>query len=186
MHRDEGDHVRAIIIRGYGGPDVLELADVPTPQPSSGQVRIRVHAAPVHPVDIATRAGRLAEHGLMAASGDIGMGWDLAGVVDALGPGVSRFKAGDTVIGMRDLLTAPAGAQAEQVVLDTDAVAPAPRSVGPVEASTIPLNSLTADQALDLLALRPGQWQAPSRWNRLPRHTSESPTAGSGAGSCSP
>jgi hypothetical protein len=73
MHRDEGDHMRAIIIRGYGGPDVLELA-------------------------------------------------------------VSRFKAGDTVIGMRDLLTAPAGAQAEQVVLDTDAVAPAPRSVGPVEA----------------------------------------------------
>ena len=150
--------MRAVIIRGYGGPDVLELADVPTPQPGTGQVRIRVHAAPVHPVDIATRAGRLAEHGLMAASGDVGMGWDLAGVVDALGPGVDRFKAGDTVIGMRDLLTAPIGAQAEQVVLDTNAVAPAPRSVAPVEASTIPLNSLTADQALDLLALRPGQW----------------------------
>ena len=110
MHRDEGDHVRAIIIRGYGGPDVLELADVPTPHPGGGQVRIRVHAAPVHPVDIATRAGWLAEHGLMAVSGDVGMGWDLAGVVDALGPGVSRFKAGDTVIGMRDLLTAPARA----------------------------------------------------------------------------
>ena len=43
----------------------------------------------------------------MAASGDVGMGWDLAGVVDALGPGVNQFKAGDTVIGMRDLLTAP-------------------------------------------------------------------------------
>src|ERR1700751_6123868 len=127
MHRDEGDHVRAIIIRGYGGPEVLELADVPTPQPSSGQVGIRVHAAPVHPVDIATRAGRLAEHGLMAASGDIGMGWDLAGVVDALGPGVDQFTTGDMVIGMRDLLTAPVGAQAEQVVLDADAVAPAPR-----------------------------------------------------------
>ena len=94
----------------------------------------------------------------MAASGDVGLGWDLAGVVDALGPGVDRFKAGDAVIGMRDLLTAPIGAQAEQVVLDTGAVAPAPRNVTPVEASTIPLNSLTADQALDLLALRPGQW----------------------------
>jgi NADPH2:quinone reductase len=94
----------------------------------------------------------------MAASGDVGMGWDLAGVIDALGPGVDRFKAGDTVIAMRDLLTAPIGAQAERVVLDTSAVAPAPRSVAPVEASTIPLNSLTADQALDLLALRPGQW----------------------------
>jgi NADPH:quinone reductase len=117
-----------------------------------------VHAAPVHPVDIATRDGRLAEHGLMTASGDVGLGWDLAGVVDALGPGVDRFTAGDMVIGMRDLLTAPVGAQAEQVALDTDAVAPAPRSVTPVEASTIPLNSLTADQALDLLALNSGQW----------------------------
>ena len=61
--------MKAVIIRGYGGPDVIELADVPVPQPATGQVRIRVHAAPVHPVDIATRAGGLAEHGLMAASG---------------------------------------------------------------------------------------------------------------------
>ena len=149
--------MKAVIIRRYGGPDVIELADVPVPQPGTGQVRIRVGAAPVHPVDIATRAGRLAEHGLMAASGDVGLGWDLAGVVDALGPGADRFAAGDDVVGMRDLLTA-VGAQAEQVVLDTDAIAPAPRSVTPVEASTIPLNSLTADQALDLLALRSGQW----------------------------
>ena len=158
-HMNTEDHMKAVIIRGYGGPDVIELADVPVPQPGTGQVRIRVHAAPVHPVDIATRAGRLAEHGLVgAASADIGLGWDLAGVVEALGPGADQFAAGDAVVGMRDLLTAPVGAQAEQVVLDTDAVAPAPRSVTPVEASTIPLNSLTADQALDLLALRPGQW----------------------------
>jgi NADPH:quinone reductase len=45
--------VKAVIIRRYGGPDVLELADVPVPQPGAGQVRIRVQAAPVHPVDIA-------------------------------------------------------------------------------------------------------------------------------------
>jgi NADPH:quinone reductase-like Zn-dependent oxidoreductase len=43
--------MKAVIIRGYGGPDVIELADVPVPQPGTGQVRIRVHAAPVHPVD---------------------------------------------------------------------------------------------------------------------------------------
>jgi NADPH:quinone reductase len=59
---------------------------------------------------------------------------------------------------MRHLLSAPIGAQAEQVVLDVDAVAPAPRTVSPVEASTLPLNGLTALQALDLLALQPGQW----------------------------
>jgi NADPH:quinone reductase len=94
----------------------------------------------------------------MAASGEVGMGWDLAGVVSAVGPGADRFKAGDTVIGMRDLLTAPIGSHAEQVVLDTDAIAPAPRGVTAAEASTIPLNGLTAAQALDLLALQPGQW----------------------------
>ena len=42
---NEEDHMKAVIIRGYGGPDVIELADVPVPQPGSGQVRIRVHAA---------------------------------------------------------------------------------------------------------------------------------------------
>ena len=150
--------MKAVVVRRFGGPEALEIADVPTPQPRTGQVRIRVQAAPVNPVDIATRSGWLAEHGLMAASGDVGIGWDLAGVVDAVGPGTGRFTAGDAVIGMRDLLTAPVGAQAEQVVLDIDAVAPAPRSVPATEASTIPLNGLTAVQALNLLALRPGQW----------------------------
>ena len=150
--------MKAVVVRRYGGPDALEIADVPAPQPGAGQVRIRVQAAPVNPVDIATRSGWLAEHGLMAASGDVGIGWDLAGLIDAVGPGTDRFKAGDAVIGMRDLLTAPVGAQAEQVVLDSDAVAPAPRSVPAAEASTIPLNGLTAVQALNLLALQPGQW----------------------------
>jgi NADPH2:quinone reductase len=112
----------------------------------------------VNPVDIATRAGWLADSGLMAPTGKIGIGWDLAGVIDEVGPEVDQFAAGDAVIGMRDLLTAPIGAQAEQVVLDTDAVAHAPRSVSAVEASTHPLNGLTARQALDLLGLRPGQW----------------------------
>lgn len=60
----------------------------------------------MNPVDIATRAGWLAEHGLMAASGDVGIGWDLAGVIDAVGPGADPFRAGDPVIGMRDLLSA--------------------------------------------------------------------------------
>jgi NADPH:quinone reductase-like Zn-dependent oxidoreductase len=150
--------MKAVVIRRFGGPEVLEIADVPVPQPAEGQVRIRVQAAAVNPVDVATRAGWLAEHGLMAASGDIGIGWDLAGVIDATGYGVDRFTAGDPVIGMRDLLTAPIGAQAEQVVLDSDAVAPAPRSVPAAAAATLPLNGLIAAQALDLLALRPGQW----------------------------
>src|SRR2546427_12349429 len=98
MRPDEGDHMKAVIIGGYGGPDVIELADIPVPQPGTGQVRIRGRAAPVHPVDIATRAGRLAEHGLMAGSGDVRLGGALAGVVDARGPGGDRLPAGCLVI----------------------------------------------------------------------------------------
>jgi NADPH:quinone reductase len=150
--------MKAVVVRRFGGPEVLTVADVPVPQPARGQLRIRVQAAAVNPVDIATRAGWLAASGLMAAQGDVGIGWDLAGIVNDVGPDAGDFAVGDAVIGMRDLLTAPIGAQAEQVVLDTDAVAHAPRSASPVEASTLPLNGLTAMQALDLLDLEAGTW----------------------------
>ena len=150
--------MKAVVIRRFGGPEVLEVAELDAPEPMAGQVRIHVQAAAVNPVDIATRAGRLTDAGLAPAAGQIGIGWDLAGVIDALGPGVDRFRDGDPVIAMRDLLSAPVGAQAEYVVLDADAVAAAPRSVSPLEAATVPLNGLTAAQALDLLALDAGQW----------------------------
>ncbi|HEY1567389.1 MAG TPA: NADP-dependent oxidoreductase [Solirubrobacteraceae bacterium] len=149
--------MKAVVIDRFGGPEVLEFDDVDVPEPLTGQVRIRVQAAAVNPVDLATRAGRLAEHGLMRATGRIGIGWDLAGFVDATGPGVERWQPGDPVIAMRDLLSAPIGAQAEYVVLDGEAVAGAPASVSPAEAATVPLNGLTAWQALDLLGLQAGQ-----------------------------
>ncbi len=150
--------MRAVIIRRFGGPGVLEIADVAVPQPGRGQVRVRVEAAAVNPVDIATRTGRLAEQGLMVPNGQTGIGWDLAGVLDAVGAGVDHHEVDDPVVGMRNLLSAPIGAQAELVVLDTEAVAPAPRTASPVEASTLLLNGLTALQALDLLALQAGRW----------------------------
>lgn len=150
--------MKAVVISRFGGPEVLEIADLPIPEPAAGQVRVRVQAATVNPVDIATRAGWLAQHGLMALNGQAGIGWDLAGIVDRVGPDVDRVDAGDVVIGLRAVLSAPVGAQAEYLVLDKDAVAPAPRSISPVEAATLPLNALTASQALDLLDLKPGQW----------------------------
>ena len=118
--------MKGVVIHRFGGPEVLEVAELDVPEPMAGQVRIHVRAAAVNPVDIATRAGWLADRGLAPANGQIGIGWDLAGVTDAIGPGVDRFRAGDPVIAMRDLLSAPVGAQAEYVVLDTEAVAPAP------------------------------------------------------------
>ncbi|RKN43095.1 NADP-dependent oxidoreductase [Streptomyces hoynatensis] len=149
--------MRALVVRRYGGPEAIEAVDVPVPQAGPGRLRIRVEAATVNPVDLATRSGALARNGLMAAREVTGLGWDVAGVVDAVGPGVTGFAPGDRVIGLRDLLDSSLGTYAEQVVLDASAVAPAPAGLTAAEAATLPLNGLTAHQALDLLALPPGE-----------------------------
>jgi NADPH:quinone reductase-like Zn-dependent oxidoreductase len=119
-------------------------------------MRIRVDAAAVNPVDLVTRAGVLVEAGLMAARERTGIGWDVAGVVDQLGPGVTAFAPGQRVIGLRDLLDVSLGAYAEYLILDATAVAPAPLSTSAAAAATLPLNGLTALQALNLLDLATG------------------------------
>ena len=139
--------MKALIIHSHGGPEVLEVAELDTPVPAHGQVAIRVAGATVNPIDLATRAGHITQAGLMADQPQIGLGWDVAGVVEAVGDGAGGFAPGDAVIGLRDLLSGPS-AQAELVVLDAGAVAPAPRSASLVEAATLPLNGLTADGAL--------------------------------------
>ena len=150
--------MQAVIVRSFGGTEVLEVATLPIPEPGPGQVRIAVEAAAVNPADIATRAGMLAGAGLMVPGPVTVLGWDAAGTVDAVGAGARRFAVGDRVIGLQDRLTAPGGAQAGYVVLDESAVARAPRTATPAEASTLPLNGLTALQSLDLLALDDGDW----------------------------
>ncbi|MFG2001428.1 NADP-dependent oxidoreductase [Spirillospora sp. NPDC048911] len=148
--------MRAVVTRTFGGPGVLEIVDVPVPAPGPGQVRIRVQAAAVNPVDTATRAGLLAQAGLMAPRDTLGIGWDAAGVIDATGPGVTAFTTGDAVIALSDRLDVPLGTHADHVVLDASAVAPAPAGVPATHAATLPLNGLTAAQALDLLDLPRG------------------------------
>jgi NADPH:quinone reductase-like Zn-dependent oxidoreductase len=143
----------AVLVRSFGGPEVVEVADVPVPVPGVGQVRVRVGAAAVNPVDFATRSGALHAAGLMPAR-VVGLGWDVAGVVDAVGDDVP-FAVGDVVVGLRDRLPT-LGTQAEFVVLDASAVALAPRSVSVEAAGTLPLGGLTAWQALDLLDLPVG------------------------------
>ncbi|MED7931695.1 NADP-dependent oxidoreductase [Nonomuraea sp. LP-02] len=149
--------MRAVVIRTFGGPEVLQIADVPMPLAGEGQVRIRVEAATVNPVDLATRSGALTEAGLLPVRDLIGIGWDVAGTVDQTGPGGTGLRRGDRVIGLSDRLDVPLGAQADYVVLDADAVAAAPAGVSAVQAATLPLNGLTAAQALDGLDLEHGQ-----------------------------
>ncbi|MGI5353169.1 NADP-dependent oxidoreductase [Streptomyces sp. CA-250714] len=148
--------MRAVVVRSFGGPEALEITEVPIPEPGPGQVLIRVEAAAVNPVDAATRSGLLVDLGLLAPREVTGIGWDVAGRVDGVGDGVSAFAPGDRVIGLRDRLDVPLGGYAEYVVLDADAVAAAPEGASAAEAATLPLNALTALQALDLLALPPG------------------------------
>lgn len=147
--------MRAVVVRRFGGPEVLEFTEIPVPVPGTGQIRVKVAAAGVNPVDAATRSGFLTEAGIIPPREVIGIGWDVAGTVDAVGGGVAGFATGDAVIGLRDRPSTALGTHAEFAVLDADAVAAAPRTASLVEAATLPLNGLTAVQALDLLDLPP-------------------------------
>lgn len=148
--------MRAVVVRSFGGPEALEIVEVPVPEPGPGQVLVRVEAATVNPVDLATRSGALADAGLMERRPVTGLGWDVAGTIEQTGPGVTRFGPGDRVIGMRDRLNLPLGAYAEYMVLDAADAAPAPAGLSAAEAATLPLAALTAAQSLDLLGLAPG------------------------------
>jgi NADPH2:quinone reductase len=147
--------MRAVVVRQYGGPENLEVADVATPVPGSGEILIKVAAAAVHPVDTAVRAGYFG--GRVGDRPTTGFGWDVAGTVEATGDGVTDFSAGDKVVALLYAAAVEVGTHAEFVVLPAASAALAPSSVDAVAAATLPLNALTADQALDLLALEPGQ-----------------------------
>ncbi|MBX6384546.1 MAG: NADP-dependent oxidoreductase [Microbispora sp.] len=144
--------MRALVARG----GAVRLVERPAPEPGPGQVRIKVEAAAVNPVDLLTATGALADNALMPHRDTYALGWDVAGVVDRIGPGVTGMRPGERVIGLSDRLTEPTKAQADLVVLDETAVAPAPAGVPAPEASTLPLNALTAAQALDLAGLAEG------------------------------
>jgi NADPH:quinone reductase-like Zn-dependent oxidoreductase len=148
--------MKALVIHEFGGPEVLRVVDIPIPEPGAGQVRVRVSGSAVNPIDLSTRSGALANSGLIVQAPTIALGWDVSGIVDAIGEGVSRFAVGDAVVGLRDILSSVPGAQAEQVVLDQSALAHAPKGASPIETATLPLNALTADGALRRSGVRRG------------------------------
>lgn len=149
--------MRALVVRTPGGPDSVELIETDLPVPAPGEIRIRVAAAAVNPVDLATASGILVEYGVAGAREQFGLGWDVAGTVDALGDGVTGPAPGTAVVGLVDLLARPVKTHAEYVVVDARAVTPSPAGVEPAAAATFGLNALTALQSLDLLGLRAGE-----------------------------
>jgi NADPH:quinone reductase len=150
--------MRAVAFRQFGGPEVLEVAELPPPQPGPGEVRIRVAAATVNPTDIGFRAGRqgapqLAELGVQPPYIP---GMELAGVVDAVGPDTA-WQPGERVLAIVTPRRPGGGAQAELVVVPSASVARVPEGTSLKEAATLPMNGLTVRLALDRLGLRPGQ-----------------------------
>ncbi|MGW9025363.1 NADP-dependent oxidoreductase [Streptomyces sp. NPDC055722] len=143
--------MRAAVVTTFGGPEAVEIVEVETPEPTARQVRIKVAAAALNPVDAGVREGAFG-----AADGRIGLGWDVAGTVDATGEGTA-WNVGDEVVALQYGMVKPLGTHADYVVVDADAVAKAPATVDSVLAATLPLNALTAAQALDLLDLGPGR-----------------------------
>lgn len=147
--------MRAVAVSSFGGPEAVTVVEVPRAEPGPGQVRIRVQAAPVHPVDLGTRSGAFAA--LLPEQPRYFLGWDLAGTVDVVGEGVTGFAFGQPVVGLSDWFATLVGTQAEYVVLDASAIAHAPHQATAMAAATLPLNALTASQALDLLDLGTGR-----------------------------
>ena len=147
--------MRALVVRRPTGPDSLEIIDTPVPEPGPGQVRIAVTAAAVNPIDLMTASGALVELGMSPPREQFGLGWDVAGTVDAVGLGVD-LAVGVEVIGLSDELVKPLKTHAEFVVLDAAAVVPAPREHDAASAASFALNALTALQALDALDLPSG------------------------------
>ena len=140
----------------HGGPEVLEVVDLPEVHAGPGQVRIRVCAAAVNPTDTMARNGSRAELQKIDPPPYV-PGMDIAGIVDEVGEGAATgVKTGDAIMGMV-VPKASHGAYREQIVLNARSVVPAPAGVTHVAACTLPMNGLTARQSLDLLGLSSGQ-----------------------------
>ena len=149
--------MRAVGVIEYGGPEALEIVELPTPEAGPGQVRIRVRATAVSPTDTHVRAGTRAEQQAKTGPPPYVPGMDVAGVLDQIGEGThTDLEVGDHVMAMV-VPRGSHGAYSEYVVLSAESVARMPAGSSFSEASTLPMNGLTARLSLDQLNLQPGQ-----------------------------
>lgn len=136
--------MRAVLMTAVGGPEVLKLAEIPEPEVESGHdVRVQLRAAGINPVDYKLRSGGTISGTLPAI-----LGWDGAGVVDRIGPEVTRFRPGDEVYFCDGGFGPTPGTYQGAKVLDEAYVARKPRRLSFVEAAAAPLVTITAWEAL--------------------------------------
>lgn len=146
--------MRAISVTSFGGPDVLQLADLPLPEPARDEVRVRLHAAGVNPVDAYIRAGTYARKPALPYT----PGTDGAGTVDAVGPDVVGLAPGDRVYVAGLGASRCTGTYAEAVVVHASAVHPLPASLSFAQGAAVGVPYATAWRALfDKAQLAPGE-----------------------------
>ncbi|UHC14435.1 zinc-dependent alcohol dehydrogenase family protein [Methylobacterium currus] len=145
--------MRAAVVETHDAP--FRIATISRPEPSPGQVLVRVAASGVNPLDLKIHAGAAAHarHPVPAI-----LGLDLAGTVEALGPGVTGWRIGDEVYGMTGGVGGNQGSLAEYQAADADLLAPKPTNVSMREAASLPLVAITAWEGLvDRAHVGPGQ-----------------------------
>ena len=149
--------MRAVLIPRPGGPEVLEVGEREVREPGAGEVRISVTAAAVNPTDIGLRQYGDREHPPPWTPG-----MDAAGVIESVGPGVDRVRVGDEVMAALTPRRPEGGAQAELIVVAAASVVPIPSRATLQQASTLPMNGLTACLGLEMLGLSGGDTLAVS------------------------
>jgi NADPH:quinone reductase len=146
MNMDNPKTMRAVTIDKYGGKEVLKVNKIPAPEPGPGEVLIKVQAAGVGVWDEKIREGRMKE--MFPLKFPVVLGADGAGSVEAVGTGVRHFKVGDKVYG-QGFMNPKGGFYAEHIALAEELVAPAPKSLPPVEAAALAVPGLTALHGVD-------------------------------------
>lgn len=139
----------------FGDDDVLRLRDVPVPKVGPSQVRVRVTRASINPVDWKLMSGGL--DAMLETHFPVIAGWDVAGVVDEVGPDTPEFSPGERVAAYARKPTLEAGTFAEYVTVPVDFLARVPGEVSDEVAAALPLTGLTAKRSIEALDLRGGE-----------------------------
>lgn len=145
--------MRAVVLKEYGGPEVLTLQELPKPVPASDEVLIQVHNTSVNAIEWKIRGGMGETFGIHLP---FVLGSEIAGTVEAVGAAVKHFQPGDAVFGFVDL--ARSGGYAEFITAQESEIAMKPRSMDFAAAASLPVASLTSWQAMfDTAHLQSGQ-----------------------------